>query len=78
MQPLALIFVLCGLLISSTEAAGQFVRQKQPSRGLPVKVVQERLGHSSITLTMDRYGHLFPRGDDTKEPNAAELALVKA
>ena len=22
--------------------------------------VKERLGHSSITVTMDRYGHLFP------------------
>ena len=32
--------------------------------GLPPKVVQERLGHSSITMTYDRYGHLFPRGDD--------------
>jgi integrase len=35
--------------------------------GLPPKVVQERLGHSSITMTYDRYGHLFPRGDDAKE-----------
>ena len=32
---------------------------------LPGKVVQERLGHSSITMTMDVYGHLFPRGDDS-------------
>ena len=30
---------------------------------LPPKVVQERLGHSSILMTMDVYGHLFPRGD---------------
>ena len=28
--------------------------------------------------SMDRYGHLFPRGDDAKELDAAELALVKA
>ena len=28
--------------------------------------VQERMGHSSITVTMDTYGHLFPRGDDSK------------
>ena len=33
--------------------------------GLPAKVVQERLGHSSITVTLDTYGHLFPRGDDS-------------
>jgi len=44
--------------------------------GLPPKVVQERLGHSSITMTYDRYGHLFPRGDDAKELDAAEEALL--
>jgi integrase len=26
---------------------------------LPAKVVQERLGHSSIAMTMNTYGHLF-------------------
>jgi putative ABC transport system substrate-binding protein len=31
---------------------------------LPLKVVQARLGHASIGMTADRYGHLFPRGDD--------------
>jgi integrase len=44
--------------------------------GLPPKVVQERLGHSSITMTYDRYGHLFPRGDDAKELDEAERALL--
>jgi integrase len=44
--------------------------------GLPPKIVQERLGHSSITMTYDRYGHLFPRGDDAKELDAAEMALL--
>jgi integrase len=44
--------------------------------GLPPKLVQERLGHSSITMTYDRYGHLFPRGDDSKELDAAEKALL--
>jgi integrase len=29
---------------------------------LPGKVVQERLGHSSIVMTMDVYGHLFKGG----------------
>lgn len=42
---------------------------------LTPKVVQERLGHSSITMTMDTYGHLFPRGDDSAELAAAEQAL---
>ena len=45
-------------------------------RGLPPKIIQERLGHSSITMTYDRYGHLFPRGDDGQEIDAAEEALL--
>jgi integrase len=43
---------------------------------LPAKVVQERLGHSSITVTLDTYGHLFPRCDDADELAAAETALL--
>lgn len=43
---------------------------------LPSKVVQERLGHSSIVITMDTYGHLFPRGDDGDELAAAERSLL--
>jgi integrase len=43
---------------------------------LPSKVVQERLGHSSIIMTSDVYGHLFPRGDDSEELAAAERALL--
>jgi integrase len=42
---------------------------------LPAKVVQERLGHSSITVTLDTYGHLFPRGDDTAQLAQAESKL---
>jgi integrase len=42
---------------------------------LPAKVVQERLGHSTIALTLDPYGHLFPRGDDAAELAAAEARL---
>jgi integrase len=42
---------------------------------LPAKVVQARLGHTSIVMTLDTYGHLFPRGDDGAELAAAERAL---
>jgi integrase len=43
---------------------------------LPAKVVQERLGHASIVMTMDTYGHLFPRSDDGAELAVAERALL--
>ena len=43
---------------------------------LPLKLVQARLGHASITMTADRYGHLFPRGDDGAELAAAERAFL--
>jgi integrase len=43
---------------------------------LPLKNVQERLGHSTVVLTSDRYGHLFPRGDDGAELAAAERLLL--
>jgi integrase len=43
---------------------------------LPLKVVQARLGHASIQMTADTYGHLFPRGDDGAEMAAAEMALL--
>lgn len=40
------------------------------SRGVHPKVVQERLGHASITMTMDLYSHLFP---NLQEAAAATL-----
>jgi integrase len=51
-------------------------RKEDGGLGLPAKVVQERLGHASILMTMDIYGHLFPRGDDGAELAAAERALL--
>ena len=29
------------------------------------KMIQEMLGHSSITITLDRYGHLFPNAHES-------------
>jgi integrase len=34
------------------------------AQGAHPKEIQERLGHSSIRLTFDRYGHLFPGLDE--------------
>ena len=51
-------------------------RKEDGGLGLPPKMVQERLGHASIVMTMDVYGHLFPRGDDADELAAAGAALL--
>ncbi|CDZ60455.1 Site-specific recombinase, phage integrase family [Neorhizobium galegae bv. orientalis] len=51
-------------------------RKEDGGLGLPAKMVQERLGHASIVMTMDVYGHLFPRGDDgTELAHAANILL---
>jgi integrase len=50
-------------------------RREDGGLGLPIKIVQHRLGHASITMTSDRYGHLFPSGDDGAELEAAARAL---
>jgi integrase len=50
-------------------------REKDGGLELPLKVVQARLGHASIQMTADRYGHLFPSADDGSELAAAEKAL---
>jgi integrase len=36
------------------------------------------MGHSSITMTMDVYGNLFPDADDGKALGAAEQKLLTA
>lgn len=51
-------------------------RKEDGGLGLLPKRVQERMGHSSITITMDTYGHLFPSGDDGAELAAAQKALL--
>jgi integrase len=45
-------------------------------RQLPAKVAQSLLGHSSIVMTLDRYGHLFPSGGDRTELAAAARTLL--
>jgi integrase len=51
-------------------------RRKDGGLELPLKVVQHRLGHSTIQMTADTYGHLFPNIDDGAELAAAERALL--
>ena len=46
------------------------------SIGLTMKVVQTRMGHSNIAVTMDTYTHVFPDvADDSKKLAKAERAL---
>jgi len=44
--------------------------------GLPPKTVQARLGHSTIGMLMDTYGHLFPEDDDAAALAEGERALL--
>ena len=50
-------------------------RIKDGGLGLPLKNVQERMGHASIVLTANTYGHLF-KADDADDLAAAEKALL--
>jgi integrase len=50
-------------------------RRQDGGLELPAKIVQERLGHSTIGMTMDIYGHLFPRTDDSAELASAAAYL---
>ena len=43
--------------------------------GFSAKKVQERMGHSTIQLTMDVYGHLFPTKNETEELARGEAAF---
>jgi integrase len=51
-------------------------RRADGGRELPAKNVQGLLGHSSIVVTLDTYGHLYPRGDDAAELAAAARGLL--
>jgi integrase len=50
-------------------------RKEDGGLELPLKLVQARMGHASIQMTADTYGHLFPSADDGSELAAAEKAL---
>jgi integrase len=46
-------------------------------QGFQPKRVQAMLGHASVVMTFDRYGHLFPaREDDHAKLAAGELGMV--
>jgi Phage integrase family len=45
--------------------------------GAHPKAIQSRMGHSSINVTLDRYGHLFPELDEAIAA-AFEVSLQEA
>jgi integrase len=51
-------------------------RKEDGGREMPLKTAQTMLGHSSITMSADVYGHLFPRGDDAAELAEAERGIL--
>ena len=51
-------------------------RPQDGGLGLPLKTVQARMGHSTLAMTADRYGHLFPSQDDAEVLAAGERALM--
>jgi integrase len=44
--------------------------------GIDPKTVQHWAGHATLTLTIDRYGHMIPRLDDHERIAAAERSLL--
>lgn len=48
------------------------------SAGAHPKVIQMRLGHGSIKVTLDRYGHLFPNLDHALADSLHDLATSTA
>ena len=51
----AVVLVACLLSLASPSFASLLIEQ-----GAHPKYIQEQMGHSSIQVTMDTYGHLFP------------------
>jgi hypothetical protein len=43
--------------------------------GTPPKVLSEMLGHASVSITLDRYGHLYPGDAHTYVDRLGEVAL---
>lgn len=51
-------------------------RKEDGGLGLPLKMVQARMGHATISITADVYGHLFPSDNDADELAKAQATLL--
>lgn len=47
------------------------------ARGAHPKAIQARMGHSTVQMTLDRYGHLFP-GSESEAASALDAYLERA
>ncbi len=45
--------------------------------GINTKALSTYMGHSTITITLDRYGHLLP-GNETQAANLLDTWLAQA
>jgi hypothetical protein len=51
---------------------------KSEAAGLPPKAVQSFAGHSSLQVTMDRYGHLFRSENHARIMDQLSCSLIEA
>jgi integrase len=51
-------------------------RRKDGGLELPLKTVQVRMGHGTLAMTSDRYGHLWPSADEAEEMAEAEKVFM--
>ena len=72
-QPADLVKLLAALLPSRARVGRSrlpgarpeaYKRRPRHRRGRASEAIQTRMGHSSINVTLDRYGHLFPELDE--------------
>ena len=52
------------LLAPGSTTLGHFYASTLIATNVNPKVIQARLGHATISETMDTYGHLFPDAED--------------
>jgi integrase len=50
-----------------------FVPTTSLASGVPITVVSRRLGHASISITLDVYGHCLPADDEAAATVAATI-----
>ena len=68
------LLVACELAPRALHVARHSAASLMLSEGVPLKTVQDTLGHSTMQLTADLYGHLMP-GDDQRVADAMDRAL---